>query len=172
MRLMIYAASLPKPLRITRRGSLRTLLAVRAMPMAPSAAAKDSCPARNAKHWVSSRQQHLAQIAVAQAHLALFGHRAGHAEGLQALADNGGSLGGVRDALLQRQSHAQGIGPDGIFKRNGLHALDDGVHIDALGQAQIAGPSSRTARCRFSARNFSILAMRRSLPSNFTSLAI
>ena len=29
-RLMMYAASLPKPLRITRSGSLRTLLAVRA----------------------------------------------------------------------------------------------------------------------------------------------
>ena len=48
------AASLPRPFRITRRGSLRTLLAVRAMPIAPSAAAKDSWPARKAKQWVSS----------------------------------------------------------------------------------------------------------------------
>lgn len=46
--------SLPRPFRITRRGSLRTLLAVRAMPIAPSAAAKDSWPARKAKQWVSS----------------------------------------------------------------------------------------------------------------------
>jgi len=39
---------------MTRRGVLRTLFAVRAMPMAPSAAAKDSWPARKAKQVVSS----------------------------------------------------------------------------------------------------------------------
>ena len=39
---------------MTCRGSLRTLFAVRAMPMAPSAAAKDSCPAKKQKHLVSS----------------------------------------------------------------------------------------------------------------------
>ena len=54
MRLIIYAASLPRPLRITLRGFLRTLLAVLAMPIAPSAAAKDSCPARKQKQFVSS----------------------------------------------------------------------------------------------------------------------
>ena len=54
MRLMIWAASLPRPFRMTRRGSLRALLALRTMPMAPSAAAKDSWPARKAKHLVSS----------------------------------------------------------------------------------------------------------------------
>ena len=40
---------MPRPFRMTRRGVLRTLFAVRAMPMAPSAAAKDSWPARKAK---------------------------------------------------------------------------------------------------------------------------
>ncbi len=39
---------------MTRSGFLRALLALLAMPMAPSAAAKDSWPARNAKHSVSS----------------------------------------------------------------------------------------------------------------------
>ena len=39
---------------MTRSGFLRALLALSAMPMAPSAAAKDSWPARNAKHSVSS----------------------------------------------------------------------------------------------------------------------
>ena len=34
--------SLPRPLRMTRRGSLRALLAFFTMPIAPSAAAKDS----------------------------------------------------------------------------------------------------------------------------------
>ena len=61
-RLMIWAASLPRPFRITRRGSLRALLALRARPMAPSAAANDSCPARNAKHFVSSRSSMLARL--------------------------------------------------------------------------------------------------------------
>ena len=37
---MMYAASLPRPLRITRRGFVLTLLAFFAMPIAPSAAAK------------------------------------------------------------------------------------------------------------------------------------
>ena len=81
------AASLPRPFRMTRRGFLRTLLALRAMPMAPSAAAKDSWPARNAKHSVFSSQQHGAQIAVAQTDLALVRDGTGDAEGLQALAD-------------------------------------------------------------------------------------
>ena len=40
---------------------------------------------------------------------------------------------------LERQGDAQGIRPYGVFKRNGLHALDDGVYIDALGQAQLPG---------------------------------
>jgi len=39
---------------MTRRGCWRALLALRARPMAPSAAAKDSWPARKAKHLVSS----------------------------------------------------------------------------------------------------------------------
>ena len=51
---MIWAASFPKPLRITFRGSFLTLLAFIAIPIAPSAAAKDSWPAKNAKHFVSS----------------------------------------------------------------------------------------------------------------------
>ena len=54
IREMMYAASLPRPFRITRRGCLRTLLAFSAILIAPSAAAKDSCPARKQKHSVSS----------------------------------------------------------------------------------------------------------------------
>ena len=88
------AASLPRPLRMTRRGFLRTLLALRAMPMAPSAAAKDSWPARKAEALGLLAQQHRAQVAVAQADLALIGDGAGDAEGLQALADALGGLGG------------------------------------------------------------------------------
>ena len=75
---------MPRPFRMTRSGVLRTLLALRAMPMAPSAAAKDSWPARKAKHLVSSSQQHRAQVAVAETNLALVSDGAGDAEGLQA----------------------------------------------------------------------------------------
>ena len=46
MREMICAASLPRPFRITRSGVFLALLALRTIPIAPSAAAKDSWPAR------------------------------------------------------------------------------------------------------------------------------
>ena len=59
---MIIAASLPRPLRMIRRGFLRTLFAISAILIAPSAAAKDSCPARNAKHSVSSRSRRTAKL--------------------------------------------------------------------------------------------------------------
>ena len=42
IREMICAASFPRPFRITRSGFLRTLFAFSAIPIAPSAAAKDS----------------------------------------------------------------------------------------------------------------------------------
>ena len=48
------AASFPSPFRITLNGSFLTLFADFAIPIAPSAAAKLSCPAKNAKHFVSS----------------------------------------------------------------------------------------------------------------------
>ena len=44
-----------QPFRMTRRGFLRTLLAVFAMPIAPSAAAKDSWPARKQKMCIRDR---------------------------------------------------------------------------------------------------------------------
>ena len=59
---MIFAASFPKPFKITRSGSLRALLALRAIPIAPSAAAKLSCPAKNAKHFVLSSNNIAAKL--------------------------------------------------------------------------------------------------------------
>ena len=59
MRLMMYAASLPRPFRMTRSGLVRTLFAFSAIPMAPSAAAKDSWPARkeaNRESWRADGQ--------------------------------------------------------------------------------------------------------------------
>ena len=46
----MYAASFPKPLSITLNGDFLALFAFRAIPIAPSAAAKLSCPARKQKH--------------------------------------------------------------------------------------------------------------------------
>ena len=51
---MIFAASFPKPFKITLNGLVLTLLAFSAILIAPSAAAKDSCPAKKAKHSVPS----------------------------------------------------------------------------------------------------------------------
>ena len=48
------AASFPNPFKITLNGVFLTLFAEFAIPIAPSAAAKLSCPAKNAKHFVSS----------------------------------------------------------------------------------------------------------------------
>ena len=51
---IICAASFPNPFNITLNGSFLTLFADFAIPIAPSAAAKLSCPAKKAKHFVSS----------------------------------------------------------------------------------------------------------------------
>ena len=59
---MMNAASLPSPLRMTLSGVFLTLFAVLAMPIAPSAAANDSCPARNAKHLVLSLRSIAARL--------------------------------------------------------------------------------------------------------------
>ena len=76
-------------------------------------------------------QQHSAQIAVAQAHLAVLSHRAGDAEGLEADADGLGSLGSSLDILLQRDGRADAVGPAGVFKADGLDALHDLIGIKA-----------------------------------------
>ena len=39
----------------------------------------------------------------------------------------------VLHALLQRDGRAQGVGPLGVFKGDGLDALDDLVGVNALG---------------------------------------
>ena len=85
------------------------------------------------------RKQHLAEIAVAEADLALLGDRTRHAECLQALADDGSGFRGILYAALEREGNAERVCPGGVFKCDGLHALDDGFHINALGQAELAG---------------------------------
>ena len=103
---IIIAASLPKPLRITRRGFFLALLAVLAIPIAPSAAAKDSCPARKQKQSVSSLKQHCAQVTVAQANFALFRNRTRDTESLQADTDGFSSVSRFGDTFFQCHSNA------------------------------------------------------------------
>ena len=82
-------------------------------------------------------EQHSAQVAVAQAHLAVVGHGAVDAEGLQAHADHLGGLGGSPDAGLQGDGRAHGVCPAGVLEANGLNFLDDLVGVEAPGLAEL-----------------------------------
>ena len=77
-------------------------------------------------------EQHSAQIAVAQTHLAVLGHRAVNAEGLQAHADHLGRLSRSLDAGLNGDGSAHGIRPAGVLEADGLDALDDLIGVEAL----------------------------------------
>ena len=83
-------------------------------------------------------QQHGAQIAVAEAHGALVGHRARNAEALQAQADFFGRFGGGFHAGFNGDGRADGVSPDGVVKSDGLDALDDFFHVNAFVQADFA----------------------------------
>ncbi len=83
-------------------------------------------------------QEHGAQIAVAEAHLALFRDGTGHRESLQADADLFGGLRGGFHAGLQADGAAERISPDGVVECDLLHAADDFFRIHAFGKAQFA----------------------------------
>ena len=68
---------------------------------------------------------------MAQAHLAVLGNRAGDAEGLEALADGLGGVGSGGHVLLQSDGGAHAVRPGGVFKADGLDALDDVVGVEA-----------------------------------------
>jgi len=82
-------------------------------------------------------EEHSAQVAVAQTHLAVVGHGAVDAEGLQAHADHLGGLGGGLDAGLQGDGCAHGVRPAGVFKADGLDLLDDLIGVEAPGLADV-----------------------------------
>ncbi|OPZ58677.1 MAG: hypothetical protein BWY87_01348 [Deltaproteobacteria bacterium ADurb.Bin510] len=84
-------------------------------------------------------QQHGCQVAVADADLAVVGHRTRNAEGLQALAQGLGDVGGALLAALDRDRGTHHIGPGGVFEADRLDLLGDGVGIDALGLADLLG---------------------------------
>ena len=87
---------------------------------------------------------------MAKANIALLCNRAGDAECLQAFADGGGGLACRLHAGFQRNGNAKRISPNGVFKSNGLNALYDFFHIDALGKAEIAGflKACKTILCK------------------------
>ena len=75
---------------------------------------------------------------MAQTDLAVLGDGAVDAEGLEADADHLGGLGGRLYARLERDGRAHGIRPAGVFKADGLDALDDLIRVKALGLADLA----------------------------------
>jgi len=83
-------------------------------------------------------EQHCAQVAVAKTDLAVVGDGAGDAESLKADADSFGSVGGGLAFLLDGDSAAHGVSPDGVLKSDGLGALDDLFNVDALFKADVA----------------------------------
>ena len=83
-------------------------------------------------------QQHRTEIAVAQTDLAVLGDGAVDAEGLKTHADHLGSLGSGLHAGLERDGRADGVRPAGVFKADGLDALDDLIRVKALGLADLA----------------------------------
>ena len=83
-------------------------------------------------------EQHRTEVAVAQTDLAVFGNGAVDAEGLKTHADELGSLGSGLHAGLERDGRADGVRPAGVFKADGLDALDDLIRVKALGLADLA----------------------------------
>ena len=152
-----------------RRGSLRARFAVRAMPIAPSAAAKDSWPARKAKHFVSSRRSIAPRLPWPRPTLRFSATEPGMQNACRPMP-----IASAPQRRRKRPSSArqrcQGVSPGGVLKSDGLHALDNLIYVDTLTEAEITGVLE--AARPYSARHFSILAILLSLPSNITSLAI
>ena len=73
---------------------------------------------------------------MAGSHLAGLRYGARNGKGLQTLADLPGGLGGLPGTGGQRHSGANGISPNGVIKCDGLNALYDGFHINAVLQAK------------------------------------
>ena len=77
-------------------------------------------------------QKHSGEVTVPETDLSALGDGTGDAEGLQADADGFGGFSRIGHTLFKRDSHTERIGPSGIVKRDGLHALDDCVNVDIL----------------------------------------
>ena len=69
---------------------------------------------------------------MADADLAVIRDGTWDAEALQALADVFGGLRGGLRAVLDRDRGADGVCPNGVLESDGLDALNDRTHVDAL----------------------------------------
>ena len=163
---------MPRPFRMTRRGSLRALLAVLGDADGALGSGEGLVACQEAEALGLVPQQHGAQVAVAQAHVALLSHGAGHAESLQANADGLSSVGSglARPSSWRRRS--PGCRPSTAFsKAMGCTPFTIIIDIDALAEAQLPG-LLEAGQCRIRPGSFSIFGILLSLPSNMTSLAI
>ena len=82
-------------------------------------------------------QKHGSEISVAEADLSVFGDRAGYAEALKSLADGDGGVCGLLAALLYGDSAAYGVGPNGVFKADGLGLADYLIAVDPLSKGDL-----------------------------------
>ena len=82
-------------------------------------------------------QQHCAEVAVAEADLAVFGDGAGDAEGLETDADSGGGVRSLDSAALYCDGAADGVCPNSVIEADGLGTSDDLVAVDALCKSYI-----------------------------------
>jgi hypothetical protein len=143
MRLMMKAASLPRPLRITR-GALADLVGGADDADGALGGREGFVAGEEAEALGLVAQQHGAEIAVAEADLALLGDGAGHAEGLQADADILGGVGAFLTPFFIAMAVPTRVGPDGVVERDRLHAADDLLDVYALFKADVAAFLQRT----------------------------
>ena len=76
-------------------------------------------------------QKHLAQIAVAKAHLSGVRHGAGNTECLKPLSDCGSGVCSLAAALLDGDSRTYRIGPACVLEADGLNLLNLLIYVKA-----------------------------------------
>ena len=116
MRLMIWAASLPETVEDDAQRLLAGLVGVADDADRAFGGGKGLVAGQEGEALGLVAEQHGAQVAVAQADLAVVGDGAGDAEALQADADGLGSLGGGLHALLDGDRRADAVRPGGVLK--------------------------------------------------------
>ena len=155
---------------MTFRGSLRTLLAVRAMPIAPSAAAKLSWPARKAKHLVSSCSRRAPRLPWPRPTLRCSATEPGMQNACRPIPMAAAASEAVVTPFFSATATPRVYAQLALSKAMGCTPFtipSTSMPLDR--QRSLA--SSRLER-PYSARHFSILASLLSLPSNFTSFAM
>ena len=83
-------------------------------------------------------QKHRAKIAMPQTDFTLLGNASGNTEGLKPFANSGGGVSGFFAVLLERNTGAKCVRPNGVFKRDRLNRTNDLFSVDALRKIEIA----------------------------------